>query len=341
MLSPVQIDETRDSQQPDADQVLSLGEIRAFLACGMRWKLQYRQGVLPRLGAGAFFARLMRQMILLAYRQEVTLGEAAWQVWSQMCAPIFGDLHAFAQLANAYAAAGSPRSKAAASWRDHHPEYDRTYATITDFQNSALGHFAWGERQSLASYFLRTRALIAREDDMLFAEPLLIAGERVEMLNLDLLAMASMLKRLTQAEDGQDRHRFVATIDDLHIAATPDIVAHVDGAIYVVDYTTRRPQRADELANDAQLALYYLALQQHQILPPHQPVAIGYIYLGEDTATTVLTQPERLTSTMARFAHQISSVRTLMDAGVVIPQKGIHHFMSPCDTCAVAHTCSA
>src|SRR6266545_7378050 len=91
---------------------LSISQLQLWYRCGYAWHLRYELGHSPRTGAGAWFGRIMHEVIGLKYRG-IRMDAAHQQVWTRECGPVWEDLQRLTSLDAAYAAQGRPTSSAA------------------------------------------------------------------------------------------------------------------------------------------------------------------------------------------------------------------------------------
>lgn len=332
---------------------LSVSQIRTFMHCGYAWRLIYERRYLRAQSAAAFYGCLVHQTIRLAYHG-LPMEAAHQRVWASACGAVLPKLEQLIALDAEYAAAGKPQSKAAQLWRERHFEYDALLRDIGAYQDAALGHLKWGEKASLAAFYRRAVALLDHEPDILLPNPILVEGQELGGVELvDEAGTAAPTEALLTgdaAEDAGDEERdggyalLRGTIGGVAVVGVPDIVAlHTDGAtIRVGDYKTGRPIARDEVAQDAQLAIYTQLLGENGYIAPDQPVQVGHIYLTDSGPVQVWADAGRHTQALRRIEAQIAHTAALIQADLIIPRKGIASgFMSPCAFCDVAHVCDA
>lgn len=330
---------------------LSVSQLRTFMHCGYAWRLIYERRHLRAQSAAAFYGRLAHQVIRLAYHGQ-PMEVAHQRVWAGAAGAVLPKLEQLITLDTEYAAAGKPQSKAAQLWRERHPEYDRLLRDIGTYQDTALGHLKWGEKASLASYYRRAVALLDHEPDILLPNPILIEGQAPGGVEdqPETAGPSGDLLAADAAEDASDQERdggytlLRGMIGGVAVVGVPDIVAlHTDGAtIRVGDYKTGRPIARDQVAQDAQLAIYTQLLRENGYIAPEQPVQVGHIYLTDSGPIQIWADAGHHTQVLGRIEAQIAHTAALIEADLIISRKGIASgFMSPCAFCDVAHVCDA
>jgi len=322
---------------------LSISQVRLFLSCSHAWHLRYRLGHVPRVGAGAWFGRMIHEAIQLAY-QGLALDDAVRATWETACAPIFDALEELVTLDAEYAAAGRPTSKAAQAWRDQHPAYDELARRVNAYQAAALGHLRWGKTQSLADYYRRAVVLGEREAEILIDDPILIEGRPFRTVEDDEPPAAdSAGDDAPFDEEGKAAYSpLVGVIGGVAVAGVPDIVARRGDTALVGDYKTGRPLGQAALLEDAQLTIYVELLRQNGIIAAGQPVEVSHIVLGEREVTHQWAPASDHARLLSRIERQLAHVAALVAADLTIPRKGIDAgFLSPCALCDVAHVCDA
>jgi len=295
---------TSDSIQPlpnpvelpiPARRALSISQLQLWYRWGYARHLRYALGHSPRVGAGAWFGRIMHEVIGHMYRG-AQMELAHQEVWTRECGPVWDDLQRLIGLDAAYAAHGRPTTSAAKQWRADHPAYDAILERIADHQRHALTSYRWGKTQSLADYYRRAVALLACEGDILLSAPILIEGipttalERPDEDDLPdtISALPTDSDRAEGAEMDEDgrgtRYQLLTgTIAGIDVVGVPDVLARdADGTLCVADYKTGTPHSRDELAENAQLAIYVELLRQNGYITEDDRVQIGHIYLTED-----------------------------------------------------------
>jgi len=334
---------------------LSISQLQLWYRCGYAWYLRYGLGHSPRMGAGAWFGRVMHEIIALMYRG-MRMDAAHARIWMRECGPVWDDLQRLMILDAAYAAQGRPTTTAAKKWREEHPEYDKVLTRLADFQQHALGDERWGKTQSLADYYRRAVALLESEGEILLERPLLIEGipftelsgpDDEEALLGEIatsIAGGGEEAALEIDEDGRGtRYRtLVGTIAGVAVQGVPDVFARDgDGSLCVADYKTGKPISRDDLAQSAQMALYVELLRQNDYIAEDDRVRIGHIYLTESGVLPVWTAAVQQASVLQRLSRQISMAAALMDNRLFSDRKGLDAFQSPCSFCDVAHVCDA
>lgn len=320
---------------------LSISSLRLWLRCPHAWELRYREGHRPRLGARAWRGSLVHRMIQLSYAG-LALAEAHDRVWQAACGPLVPQLEQLVTLDHAYAAAGSPRTKAAQRWREEHPEFDRLEEAITTFARTALGHLRWSDRDSLADTFRATRHLRdADPTELLLPDAFLVEGQPLDMLRPELSPERSLL---AEGEEGEERpHLLHGELWGVPVYGVPDVVASDGAVVTILDYKTgRRHLSPQQLAEDAQLAIYAELLRQQGHVAAGQPVRVGHRYLGErGEICTIWARDDQHPRVLERLSRQVAAARAMIDAGLFIPVKGVDPTMGPCALCDLAHHCRA
>jgi hypothetical protein len=334
-------------QDASVRRPLSISQLQLWYRCGYAWHLRYGLGHSPRLGAGAWFGRIMHETIALMY-SGLHMDTAHQQVWARECGPVWDDLQQLIALDAAYAAQGRPTTSAAKAWREKHPEYDQVLARLADFQQHGLGHARWGKTQSLADYYRRAVALLASEGEILLEGALLIEGMPIAELataDSDEARASDSAESIVELdEDGRGtRYRLLAgAIASLNIVGVPDVLARdVDGTLCVADYKTGKPISGGELAENAQMAIYVELLRQNGYITDDDRVRIGHIYLTETGVLPVWMDTAQHTAVLQRLGRQLAVAAALMDNQLYSARKGLDIFQSPCAFCDVAHVCDA
>jgi hypothetical protein len=329
-----------------SSRTISLSQLRTALHCGYAWRLRYERGHLPRSSAAAWYGALAHATIRLAYRG-LPLEQAHRQIWTRACGAALPLLDEFVALQAEYAAQGKPITKAAQRWRERNPRFDEVQRNIATYRDTTLSHLRWGKETTLADYYRRAVALLDHEPDLLLPNPILVEGQAPGTLDDEVLAVGDdmALDEDNTGDTGHGEYTLLhGTIGGVAMVGVPDIVAlHTDGeTIRVADYKTGRPISREELAEDAQLAIYVTMLRQNGYIEPDQPVEIGHIYLAESGPSQVWVDTSRLERVLTRLHAQVVQTVALLDAGMCIPRKGIAAgFMSPCTLCDFAHVCDA
>jgi hypothetical protein len=325
---------------PAPARPLSISALRLWAQCGLAWQKRYVLGQRGRTHARAWRGGLTHAVIQLAYTG-VSLPEAVERAWEAAVGPVLPDLRAWARLDDEYSAM-SPRTKAAERWLEAHPDYHRHAQAINAFRSEALGHLRWGERDSLTDFYRAARRLASnRAEDLLLASPLLVEGRPLDALAPTLTVGPEV------GEDGESTEApglLRGELWGVPVYGVPDVVARAeDGAALVLDYKTGRTRlSADELAEDAQMALYVELLRQQGHLDECQDVRIGHRYISErGEIATVWSHTARLPRVLDRLGRQLATARALFDAGIVMPARGIDPAMGPCGYCAYRHSCEA
>lgn len=322
---------------------LSITQVRLFLACSHAWYLRYHLGHTPRVGAGAWFGRMMHEAIQRAY-QGVSLDNAIRTTWERVCPPIVDRLNSLVKLDAEYATTGRPTTKAAQAWRDQHPGYDDLLYQIAEYQATALGHLHWGKSQSLADYYRRAVVLGKQEVAIILDDPILVEGQPLRPIGTKPTAANEPTEADTFLdEEGKVVHTpLIGIIGGVTVAGVPDVVARSGDALLVGDYKTGRSVTEADLLEDAQLAIYVELLRQNHIIADSQPIKVGHITLGEHEATQLWVPALHHERLMRRIEHQFAHVAALIENDLTVPRKGIiSGFTSPCALCDVAHVCDA
>src|SRR5581483_3832400 len=187
---------------------------------------------------------------------------------------------------------------------------------------------------------------------ILLPNPILIEGQVPGGVEdeADAALATDDLRTADAAEDAGDEERdggytlLRGAIGGVAVVGVPDIVAlHTDGAtIRVGDYKTGRPIARDEVAQDAQLAIYTQLLRENGYIAPDQPVQAGHIYLTDSGPIQVWADAGHHAQVLRRIEAQLAHTAALIEADLIISRKGIASgFMSPCAFCDVAHVCDA
>jgi len=145
-------------------------------------------------------------------------------------------------------------------------------------------------------------------------------------------------------EDGRGtRYRtLMGAIAGVEVQGVPDVLARdADGSLCVADYKTGKPISRDELAQNAQMAIYVELLRQNGYVAEGDRVRIGHIYLTESDVLPVWTDALQQAKVLQRLSRQISMAAALMDNRLFSDRKGLDVFQSPCSLCDVAHVCDA
>lgn len=321
---------------------LSISSLRLWLRCPHAWELRYRAGYRPRLGARAWRGSLVHRIIQQVYAG-LSLPEAHDHVWQAACGPLLPRLERLVALDADYAAAGSPRTKVAQRWREEHPEFDRLEGEAAAFARTALGHLRWGERDSLADTFRATRHLRAADPtELLLPGAFLVEGQPLDALTAD-LPPAESIAADEDEEDGERPHLLRGELWGVPVYGVPDVVARDGDAVLVLDYKTgRRHLSPQQLAEDAQLAIYAELLRQHGHVEPGQPVRVGHRYLGErGEISTIWARDDQHPRVLERLSRQVAAARAMIDAGLFAPVRGVDPAMGPCALCDLSHHCRA
>jgi PD-(D/E)XK nuclease superfamily protein len=347
--------ETSAPSQDTPRRPLSISQLQLWYRCGYAWQLRYGLGHSPRAGAGAWFGRLMHEMIELMYRG-MRMDAAHQQVWMRECGPVWGEVQQLIALDAAYAAQGRPTSSAAKKWREENRAYDLILARLADFQQHALGHARWGKTHSLADYYRRAVTLLASEGEILLEHPLLVEGIPISELrnphdeearpsgSAAALAGDAEDALVDIDEDGRGtRYRLLAgAIAGVEVVGVPDVLARdAEGNLCVADYKTGRPISHGELAQSAQLALYLELLRQNGYITEDDRVRIGHIYLTESGVLPIWVDDVQQVTMLHRLGRQLNMAAALIDNGLFSDRKGLDVFQSPCAFCDVAHVCDA
>ncbi len=324
----------------DPTRPLSISALRLWTQCGLAWQKRYVLGQRGSTHARAWRGSLTHSIIHQAYTG-VPLSEAVDRVWETAVGPAMPSLRAWSHLDDEYSAM-NPRTKAAERWLEAHPDYHRLAHTIDAFRAEALGHLRWNDRDSLPDFYRSARRLAANPAaELLLPSPLLVEGSPLDAFTPTLGVEAEV------DEDGERTERLGLLHGELWgvpIVGVPDVVAKAeDGATLVLDYKTGRTRlSADELAEDAQMALYVELLRQQGHLGERQDVRVGHRYISDKgEIATVWSHTARLPKVLDRLSRQLATARALIDAGIVIPARGIDPAMGPCSYCAYRQSCEA
>jgi PD-(D/E)XK nuclease superfamily len=333
--------------QEAARHPISVSQLQLWYRCGYAWHLRYERGHSPRVGAGAWFGRVMHEIIALMYRG-LRMDAAHRQVWTRECGPVWDDLQRLIVVDAAYAAEGRPTTITAKKWRDAHPEYDAVLARIADFQQHALSSYRWGKTQSLADYYRRAVVLLESEGDLLLTRPLLIEGipaaeltdpeEREERLE----AGAAPIVEVDEDGRGTRYRSLHGSIAGVAVQGVPDVLARdADGCLCVADYKTGKPLSHEEVAASVQMAIYVELLRQNGAIGADDTVRIGHIYLTETGVLPIWSDTRQQADVIRRLERQLSIAAALMENGLFSDRKGLDAFQSPCSFCDLAHVCDA
>jgi hypothetical protein len=321
---------------------LSIPQVRLFLFCGYAWQLRHQRGQQPRITANAWFSRVMREAIRLAYHG-LPLDTAVLEVFAQVCSPIYDALEELAAIdATRF---GPPTTKSVLENRTFMPEHANLELRIGDYQRGALGHIRWGRSQTLADLFRRATRLADLESSILLDDVLLVEGQplAIPQDNAPPSVVVADIDAESWDEEGKpDNVALTGTIGGVPIAGAPDVVAQREGTLLVSDYKTTRAISREALTEDAQLVIYVELLRQNGLIAPGQPVEVGHIVLGERDVTQIWVDTAKHERLLARIERQLAQVAALIDAGVFVPRKGIESgLLSPCALCDLAHICDA
>jgi hypothetical protein len=325
---------------PDPIRPLSISALRLWAQCGLAWQKRYVLGQRGSTHARAWRGSLTHSVIHLAYAG-VPLPEAVDRAWEAAVGPALPSLRAWSRLDDEYGTM-NPRTKAAERWLEAHPDYHRLAHAIDAFRSEALGHLRWGDRDSLSDFYRAARRLAANPAvELLLPSPLLVEGRLLDAFTPTLPVGPEV------DEDGESTERLGLLHGELWgvpIYGVPDVVARAeDGAALVLDYKTGRTRlSADELAEDAQMALYVELLRQQGHLGACQDVRVGHRYISDrGEISTVWSHTARLPKVLDRLGRQLATARALIDAGIVIHARGIDPAMGPCGFCVCRQSCEA
>jgi hypothetical protein len=307
--------------------LLSLSRVREYLLCGERYRLKRILRHTGTYRANLLFGSLMHAAIARAYRQPCSLPDAVEAVWGRHCAPVIETLRAYATLDAEYRAQERSNTKQAKGWRQSHPAYDDALTALAAYQTTAFGHYRWGQGQSLATFYRRSRALADGAADLILPGAVLVEGQPLHT---------------EDAGDAVDHTPIRGVIAGVPVVGVPDVVARDGGVIRVVDYKTGRATVPALLAYDAQLTLYVELLRQAGVIARDEPVVAGQITLGDDDVTAVWLDGAVLDANLARVTAQFAHVAAMVAAGIFPNMRGLYApSISPCSDCEVAHVCEA
>jgi hypothetical protein len=321
---------------------LSIAQVRRFLFCGYAWRLKYQVGKQPRVAASAWFSRLMREAIRLAYHG-LPLDAAVREVFAQACSPIYDVLEELITIDDPLLS--STTTKTVLSTRGMYPQLANLELRISDYQRVALSHLRWGRSQSLADFFRRAIRLADWESLIILKNVLLVEGQSLVIPKDSTPPIAALTNDDPESWDEEGKSDYaplVGTIGGVPIAGVPDVVARYGTTLLVGDYKTGRAISREALSEDAQLVIYVQLLRQNGLIAPDQLVEVGHIALGERDVTQVWVDTAKHERLLRRIEQQLSQVAALIETGVFIPRKGIESgLLSPCALCDLAHVCDA
>lgn len=319
---------------------LSISALRLFTQCGYAWNKRYVLGQRGLTHARAWRGTLTHKIIHQAYKG-IPLPEATKRAWEAVAGPIMPRLVEWASMDDEYTTMDA-RTKAAKTWLEAHPKYHELEARVDAFRAEALGHLRWNDKDSLTGFYRTSRQLAARPaTELLLPNPLLVEGKPLDEFtpSLDIDAAVD--------EDGEPTNSLGLLHGDIWgvpIFGVPDVVAQADdGAKLVLDYKTGKTRlTAEELAEDAQMALYVELLRQQGHIANGEPVRVGHRYLTDKgEILTVWSEANRQPKLLERIGQQMATARALIDAGVFMPARGIDPAMGPCSYCSFKHSCDA
>ncbi len=336
------------SAGPSATQAvrLSISAVRRMLTCGESERL-VRAGHRPAPTAAMWYGRLVHAIIARAYGG-ADLETAFGEVWTRECGGILPLLEQWAILHDdRLRHGGRAGTKARAAWEAAHPAYDALAARIAAYQETALQHYRWTTRGSVADYYWRSRQLVrAAAAALLLPGAVLVEGRLIgelpegSTLHEHALALAG-----TDGDDEEpDQIRLRGMLGRVEVVGVPDVVAYdAEVAVWrVADYKTSKTQlRADELRDDAQLQLYLHLLQQAGIIPAGAHVQVGHLYLSE-ALTAVWTEASDLLAPPSRLHQQVELLARQIEREEYVPVRGVlNGWTDRCGDCLLAHACAA
>jgi PD-(D/E)XK nuclease superfamily len=321
---------------------LSISQVRLFLSCSYAWRLRYQLGQQPRVSAAAWFERLMREAIRLAYHG-LSVDNAVREVFAQACSPIYNALEELITIDDPLQ--GSTTTKTVLTARGMYPQLVNLELRISDYQRVTLSHLRWGRSQTLADFFRRAIRLADWESAIIFKDVLLVEGQPLlvhEDSGPPIVALTDGGSETWDEEGKPGYTPLVGTIGGVAVAGVPDVVAKRGSTLLVADYKTGRAISHEAITEDAELVIYVELLRQNGLIAPGQPVEVGHIILGEHDVTQVWVDTATHERLLARIEQQLTHVAALIEAGLFIPRKGIESgFLSPCALCDLAHICDA
>lgn len=291
---------------------LSISALRKALQCSLAYKLAYVDGSPRYMSAAAWFGSVMHETIRLAYAG-LPIADATVAVWRQECGPVFADLEHLAE----------------------HVRDRAVFDQVRAFQETHLGHYAWG-KHSLPAFYRRALALAACGDQLIVERPLLVEGLPPEQLT-------RVPQPVTHRSDEEANPAYAllhGILGGVAVYGVPDVVWEAEGTFFIADYKTGREVEPALLAEDAQLALYAELLRQNGVITPGKPVKVGHIYLGNDDVHQVWANTDTHNRLLETLSWQVSHVQALIDSGFFIPVYGVNTaFNYPCPYCDMRRVC--
>lgn len=316
----------------------SISQLRAYLRCPKSYELQYLADPrvpLQGMGAVVWFGGMMQRMIQYTY-YGFSLPEALLHVWQQECPTAFEALQEWYLLDSQYRQSGNPNTNARKNWLKDYPGYEDLSARLLAYQGEALAQWDWKERSPLTTYFrwASTFAHKASLEQVQLPEAILIEGIPLDEPGLPAL----------ERESGRSAYRVLHGVcgerDEVHVIGVPDEFA-IDrqGAAWICDNkVTASMLTSREIAEDAQLATYYLLLVQNHWIEEGQPVYVGHKYIREDGIEAVWADTSRYSDLVLPQLHEHFSA--LKAANHFLRVRGIQpSAYSPCNSCGVAYAC--
>jgi hypothetical protein len=316
----------------------SISQLRAYLRCPKSYELQYLadpRTSLQGMGAVVWFGGLMQKIIQYTY-YGFSLNEAHAQVWQQECQAIYEILQEWYQLDCRYLQSGNANTNARKNWLREHPEYQELTTLLATYQSEELAQWDWKERFPLWVYF-RWASTFARKVPL---EQVQIPGTiLVEGIPLDEPAPP-----LFSSTNGHKAYRVLHGVcgeqDEVHVVGVPDEFGiDQSGVAWICDNkVTTSMLSPEEVAEDAQLATYYVLLVQNHWIAEGQPTYVGHKYIREDGVVPVWADTSRYNDLVLPQLHEQFSA--LKAANRFLRVRGVQpSAFSPCRTCGVAHAC--
>jgi hypothetical protein len=271
--------------------------------------------------------------------------DAHEQVWAAECGSILAALEQWSDLHLAYQASGKPNTKAREAWLLSHPDYHTLGEHLQRYQSDVLSLYVWTKTASVQDFFLRSRTLVREHgDELLLPHAVMVEGNLVAPL-----PDGQELAPVAIAADDDDEPRpyglLQATIAATTVAGVPDVVAYDPDTCHwrIGDYKTARTVLTPEaLREDAQLNAYLIMLHQAGIIPAGAGVSIGHIYVSDHVETVWVDASDLVGILPRRLVQQVEQTRTLIEAEIFIPVKGLlNGYADRCAGCVFAHVCDA
>lgn len=322
---------------------LSVSAMRRYAACGYAFKL-HREGVPRRIGAAVWYGGLMHRIIQRAYAG-AALVDAHEQVWTEECGSVFVALEGWSDLHAEMEASGNARTKARQTWLDSHPRYHELAEQLAQYQADVLSIYRWPKTASLGAYFLQSRTVVREHGDAL----LLPHAVMVEGAFRGVLPSGSEFVLDTSLADDDEEPRSYrlldATIGATTVIGVPDVVTYdPDTDIWRIgDYKTSRIVLTPEvIREDVQLNVYLIMLHQCGMIPDRANVMLGQIYLSDRVEAVWVDASDLVARVPHRLVQQVEHTRTLIEAGVFMPVKGLlNGYADRCAGCMFAEQCDA